>query len=137
MSADHDAAGLGLDPHHVAGLAEGQPQALPLADGELLDALMAPDHRAVGGDDFAGGVGLAKTPADEPGVVLAGHEADFLAVALRRHAEPEPLGHAADFLLAVIAHGEQQPREQRRLDAEEDVGLILGRVCPQQSEISS
>ena len=53
MGSHHDPPGLGLQPHHVARLAEGDSQPLPLADGESLQPAVPPDHHAVGCHDFA------------------------------------------------------------------------------------
>ncbi len=68
--------------------------------------------------------------ADESGVVLVGHEADFLAVAFRGHAQAQPLGDPANLLLAILADRKHQPRQQLPLDAEQHVGLVLRRVEP-------
>ena len=67
--------------------------------------------------------------ADESGVVLVGHEANLLAVGLFGHVpQSQLLGDAADFLLAILAHGKPQPGEHVRPDAPEHVGLVLARI---------
>ena len=109
--ADHDATRLRLDPHHVARLAERQPQALALADGELLEPAMATDHRPVGSHQLARRVDVPAPLADEAGMVLIGYEADFLAVSLGCHRKAEPTGQRANFFLAVSPDGKHQPRQ--------------------------
>ena len=44
--SDHDAARTGVEPHDIKRLARGDPQALPLPDGEMDDAVVAAEHLA-------------------------------------------------------------------------------------------
>ena len=50
----HDAAAVGVEPHHIQRRAGGDAQSAPLADGEMNDALMPADDAAVEVDDIAG-----------------------------------------------------------------------------------
>ena len=51
---DDDAACARFEPHDIERLARRNAQPLPLADGEMNDAVMMPEHRAAQIDDLTG-----------------------------------------------------------------------------------
>ena len=81
--ADHDAARARhrAAPHRAASPA-AIAEAAPLADGEMDDAGVAPEHAAVEIDDLARLRGARLQPLDDVGVAAGRHEADVLAVVL-------------------------------------------------------
>ncbi len=62
---------------------------------------------------------------DEACVVVIRHEADFLAVRLLGHGQPQAAGYGADFRLLILAHGHQGVGELLLGQIIEGVGLIL------------
>src|SRR6185312_13378931 len=98
LPADDDAARIAFEPHDVTRVAQRHAGALALPDGVAFDSLVAADHLAVGGDELARQIDLAPAPADEGRIIAVGHEADFLAVLLVGHAQPEAPGDFADLL---------------------------------------
>ena len=53
VAADHHALRLRIGGNHVERLFGRDSQALPLADGEMMNALMLAEGAAVGGDDLS------------------------------------------------------------------------------------
>ena len=133
LGADGDAAGVGVDLEDVEGIGSEDAEALALADGEVVDALVMAEGCAGGGDQLAGGVwdGLAlllEVVGDELLVVSAGDEADFLGVWLVGEGEMAFAGDLADFRLGEVAEGEEGVCELVLGESEEEPGLVLGEV---------
>ena len=132
---DPDGAGDRLDVEHEAGLPVGgrppDPQALALANGERVGALVLPEHVAGGVvDDVAAVVGrpLAELLAQPAGVVAVGDEADVVGVGLGRHPQAAALGLAAYLRLGGVAQGEQRVPQLVLGQHAEHVGLVLAVV---------
>ena len=98
-------------------------EAAPLADREVLHALVAADDCAVGVDHQAGL--RVEALVDERAVVAAGDEADVGAVGLVGHGEVVALGDGADLVLAQLADREAGHREGALAEGVEEVGLVL------------
>ena len=93
LLADHHLASVSLDLNHVERRTSGHAQSLALAHGEVVNAAVLADDFAVGGDQFARGVGqrlalLRQIGVEKLLVVAAGDKADFLRVRLLRQGQP-------------------------------------------------
>ena len=120
---------VGLDADDVERLglaADLDPAAL--ADGEMDDAAMLPEHAAVEVDDVAGGRGLGPQLLDQAGIVAVGDEADVLAVGLGGDAEARVLGEPPDLALGQVAEREAQIIELLARGAVEEIALVAIRV---------
>src|SRR6185503_20042023 len=70
-------------------------------------------------------------PLDDPGVASRGHEADILAVGLRRCRQPELTGKLAGRVLLQIAERKTQKAELLSRGREQEIALIaLGIAAP-------
>ena len=129
---DDDLAGGGVDVDHVAGRAVGRgvldAQALALADGEAVGALVGADHAAVRVEDLAGrGPEVA---LEEALGVAVGHEADVVAVRLGGDAESACPGLGPHLLLGlVLPQREQRAAHGVRTHHGQDIGLVLRHVA--------
>src|SRR5690606_8325341 len=72
--ADHNAAGIRLNSHHVPRFAYGHTEPLALADGELFDTVMVAEDFAGGGEDFARPVASVEPRLEKRRVIAARHE---------------------------------------------------------------
>ena len=86
---DDHAGLLGVETDDVERLADGEAQALPLADRVMDDALVAAEHAAVDMDDLAALHGAGLQALDDVAVAALRDEADVLAVGLLRDGQPE------------------------------------------------
>ena len=91
------------------------------------------DDFAVGGHEFAGGVGqglalLGEVGVDEALVVAAGDEADFLRVGLLGERESVLAGEFADLGLGHVAERKDRAAQLLLGQAEEKISLVLARV---------
>ena len=118
-----DAPGIGFQADDELGRAAGQTQAAPLSDGEVLDALVPPQHVAGGVHDVAGL--FVSALAQELAVVAGGNKADVLAVGLVGVGKAGVGGQLADFRLGVASHRHQRSGQLLLTHPEEDVGLVL------------
>src|ERR1700756_2412196 len=89
VSANSDLALRAIDVDDIERRTSGYAESLALADGEIVDAFMMPQHLAIGGDKFAGSIRQALTlfseiGVNEPLVIAAGNKADFLRIGLFR-----------------------------------------------------
>src|SRR5665811_429374 len=109
--ADHDAAALGIEPHHIERRASRQAQSAALADGEMDDAGMRAQHMAVEIDDLAGFRRARLEPLDHVRIVPGRHKANVLAVMLVGNREPELARQFARLGLAALAEREAQQVE--------------------------
>ena len=109
-------------------------EALALADGEVVNALVLADAAAPAvGDEFAGGVGhglalLLEVVGDELLVVAAGDEADLLRIGLVGEGQLAFAGDFANGRLVQVAQREEGVGELLLGEAEEEPGLVLGAV---------
>src|SRR5487761_1587630 len=128
--ADGHGPGDRLDVQHVAGLAVGgraaDAQALALADGEAVRALVLADHAAAGVHDLAGR--LAEPAGQELPGVAVGDEAHVVAVRLvgdGQAAGGRLLPHPR---LGGVAEREHGAAELAAGEHGEHVGLVLARI---------
>src|SRR5690606_11337231 len=120
------------DVEDVAGLAVGgggaDPQALAVADGEAVGALVGAHLGAGLIDDVA--LGAAEAVGEEAPGVAVGDEADVVRVGLLGDGESAALGLGADLLLGGdgVTEGEHRVGELPVVEHPEDVRLVLGHV---------
>ena len=114
----------GVQAHHVERRGTGDLQALPLADGEMDDAVVAAEHVAVEIDDVAGGRRAGLQPLDHVGVAAGRHEADVLAVVLVGDRKPEAPRMLARLGLGHVAERKAQDVELLMRGAEQEVALV-------------
>src|SRR6185437_13527417 len=128
--ADGHRVGHRLDRQHVAGLAVRsravQAQALALADGEAVDALVRADHRPVGVNDrtWRG----AQLAGQEAAGIAVGDEAHVVAVGLVRDQQPAGVRLLPHLGLGRVAQREQRVRDLVLVEHREHVGLVLAGV---------
>ena len=106
--ADDHAGLLGVEADDIERLADGQAEALPLADRVVDDALVAAEHAAVEMDDLAALHGARLETLDHVAVAPLRDEADVLAVGLLRDGEPEFARELAGLVLGQFAQGKAQ-----------------------------
>ena len=124
-----------------AGIAQGHAQAAPLADGEVVDALVPADLGAVLQDDRAGPGGcvggmIGDGLVDEPGVVAVGDEADLLALLLVGHGQADFGGEGPHLLLGEVAEREDDVPELVLLQVEKEIGLVLVEVAAARQQVT-
>ncbi len=105
----------------------------PLADGEMMHARVLAQHAAVGVANFAvrflrSDPALAEVSVDESRIVAVGNEANLLAVGLRGHRQSQLASQIAHLRLGVSAQGKIGAGQLLLLQAEEEIGLVLGVV---------
>src|SRR5579872_248283 len=84
-------------------------------------------------EDFAAGLGgrnslLPEIGVDEAGVIAIGDKADFLAIGLLGHWQTQLARKRPHFWLSELAQRELRSRQLLLLEAEQEIGLVLGRV---------
>src|SRR5262249_43060736 len=121
--SDHDAARRRIEPHHIERMPGGDAEPAALADGEMNDAVVPPEHMAVEIDDVAGLGGTRLEPLDHLGVAARRHEADVLAVVLVGDRETELTGELARLRLGLVAERETQELELRARGGEQEIAL--------------
>jgi len=125
---DDDAAGLGLQPHHVdrfAGVgAAADTEAAALPHGKVDHPLMAAEHGAVEVHDLARPRRLRAQLLDQPGVGPVRDEADVLAVRLLRYRQPQAPGQRPHRVLVPGAQREAQEVELRARGGEQEIALV-------------
>ena len=121
---DHDAPRGGVEPHHVERMAGGDAEPAPLPDGEMDDAVVAPEHFAREVDDVAGLGGAGLEPLDHLGVTAGRHEADVLAVVLVGDRQAEAAGQFAGLGLAALAERKAQQLELLARGREQEIALV-------------
>src|SRR5262249_51922884 len=121
---DHDPARTGVEPHHVERMAGGDAEAAALADGEMDDAGMPPEHAAVEVDDVAGLGGPGLEPLDHLAVAARRTEADVLAVVLVGNRQAEPARQLAGLGLGLVAERETQEVELLARRGEQEIALV-------------
>ena len=102
--------GLDADDVERLGLA-ADVDAAALADGEVDDAAVLPEHAAVEVNDIAGSRGFGPELLHQAGIIAVGDEADVLAVGLGRDRQPCLLGQLRTSLLARSPKRETQEIE--------------------------
>ena len=122
--ADDDALRRRVQRDDVERNGTGDLEALPLADGEMNDAVVAAQHIAIEIDDVArrGSAGLQ--PLDHVGVAAGRHEADVLAVVLVGDRQAEAPRVLARLGLGHLAERKAQVIELLMRGAEQEVALI-------------
>ena len=133
IGAYSNAMACGVDLEDVERRGRGDLETLALAYGEAGDTIVMADDGAIGGDEFAGGLGhglplLFEIGSEELLVVAAGDEADLLRVRLFGESEAALAGHFADFGLGEAAKREEGVSELLLGEAEEEVSLVLGEI---------
>ena len=126
LGSHDDSAGVGFQSDDEPGRTAGQAQATPLADGEILYAVMGSQDVAGGVHNLAG-LFVAALP-EELAVVAGGDEADILAIGLVGVGEAGVVRHLTDLRLGIVAHGHEGAGELILAHTEENVGLVLVRV---------
>ena len=139
MRGAHREQPLGPDPHlarcrieadHIERLGlTADLEALPLAHGEVDDALVLPQGLTGRGmNDGTGGRALGPHLGDDPGVVPIGHEADVLRIRLGRVAQARRLGEGTHLRLGHPAQREAQVIELRLGRAIKEIRLVARRI---------
>jgi hypothetical protein len=85
-------------------MTQRHPHSLALPDGEMLMTGVRTDFPAFAIQDRAGPDLLGRPPRDEAGIIVVGHEADFLGIGLVEDWEIEFARQAADFALVIAAN---------------------------------
>src|SRR6185437_7425108 len=124
LRPDDDAAPLRVEAEDVERLGRGEAEAAALADREVDDAVMAAEDTAGAVDDVAGRRRVGPQAFDEPGIGAARHEADILAVRLRRDRQGEARRESPRLRLAHGAEREAQEIELPPRRREEEVALV-------------
>src|SRR4029453_5070976 len=101
--SDRDRVLPGVLAHDVDRMTQRDPNSLALSDGEVLVTGVRADFTAFAIEDCAGPDLLWRSARDEAGVIVVGHEADFLRIRLIEDGEIEFARQAADFALLVAA----------------------------------
>ena len=86
------------------------------------------EHGSVQVDDRPGPVAQAAVAAQEARPVGPGQEAQVLGIGLARHRQPGSGGDPPDLGLGQLAQREAHPRQRRRRQRSQHVGLVLGRI---------
>jgi len=126
---DHDPPRLRLDAHDVQRL--GHPADLDpaaLADGEMDDAAVLPEHLPAQVHDIPGRDGFRSQLLDQARIIAVGDEADVLAVGLGRHLQPGFRRDAPHLVLGHRAQWEAQIIELLAGRAVEEIALVAARV---------
>ena len=128
--ANDDSVGLRVDIDHIAWAWGSTWQAFALADGEHLDTLVVGDEVALCVVDAAlVEFLLAEVAAQERLVVIARHEADFLAVHFVGDLQPESACDFADFGFFHSSQRREGVLELILTKAEEEIRLVLAGVA--------
>jgi len=124
--ADDDTLPGRINVDDVDGTAMAAAKALALADGVEFNALVVAHEGAVLEIDAAGvKILFSEVRFEERGVVIAGNEADFLAVFLVVGFEAHLFRNRPDFRLGQAAKGEDGAGQLLLPQAEEEIGLVL------------
>src|SRR5690606_2448973 len=102
--------GARVGPQHVERRPVRQPQALALADREVVVAAVLPQHLAARAHDLAAAILQAPVAAQERARALAGEEAEVLSLALAGDGRVVAGGERAHLVLAQLGEREAQPR---------------------------
>ena len=121
---DHDLVAGGIEADHEQRLGGGDPEAAALADREMHDAVVTAEHAAIDVHDIAGLDGAGPQLLDHVGIAAAGHEADVLAVRLRRHRQRQRRRLPPDLGLGKRAQGKPQPLELSPRRREQEIALV-------------
>jgi len=122
-----------VDLEDIERVGRGNAEALALADGEVVDAGVASDDFAGGGDEFARRIGdgfalLLKISVDELLVVASGDEANLLRVRLGGQGKVVLRRDLANLRLLVATKRKERARKLLLRKAKQEVGLVLRRV---------
>src|SRR5207302_7050622 len=89
LRPDDNPAAMRFQAQDVERLGGGDAEPLALADREMGDTAMLPQHLAAAVDDLAGLAGLRAQTLDQRGIGALRDKADVLAVRLRRNGQRE------------------------------------------------
>ena len=127
-SADGDGVRLRVLVEDVERLRSRDPEAAPLADGEVMVAAMAAELAAGAVDDVSLAFQEAAVAAQEVGLALAGEEAEVLALGLAGDREGVAGGDLPHLRLGQLGQREADALEDRRRQRRQHVALVLLRV---------
>ena len=120
----HDLVALGIEADDEQRLGTRNPQAAPLADRVVDDAVVAPEPAAVHVHDIAGLQRARLQALDHARVAAGRHEADVLAVGLFGHGKPQLVGERAHVGLAHAAEREPQVAQLLGRGGEQEIALV-------------
>ena len=129
--SNHDPVEGGIEAHHMQRFPPGHPQSPPLADGEMLDAIVLADHRSVLQNDLA--LTRRQIGVEERlhrAVVIG--QAEILALGLGGGPQTETLSLLACFALAHLTEGKDQFSQHLLGEVVEEVALVLAGIQPPQ-----
>ena len=127
----HHAIHGGLQPDHVKRLLPGHTQTLALADGEVLDAVMLTNHRAVTQHDLAlsrGEIGVQEGPHG----AMVIRQAKILAFRFFRRAQAVSRRFQSGVGFGELAEGEHDASQHVLGKVVEEVALVFAAVEPPQ-----
>src|SRR5208337_4880581 len=134
LATHHDSLVGSIDLDHVKRGSRGNPQALALAHGEIMNAAVLADHFPARCYQLSRSIRqtfatVSQVGIDEPLVIAARNKTYLLRIGLLGQRQAVLAGKLAHLRLRQIAQGEKRSAKLLLRESEEEIGLILAAIC--------